>query len=75
MDIVERIKAFLQRLEVYTKLQPLTTEMSAIAIQILIEVLLILEITTNEIKRSRMSEQFRWDYCIDRRLTEDQKEL
>lgn len=56
MDIVERIKTFVQRLEAYTKVQPLTMEMSAITLQILVEVLLILEITTKEINQGRMSE-------------------
>ena len=44
----EDYQTFIQRLEAYTKVQPLTTEMSPIALQILVEVLLILEITTKD---------------------------
>lgn len=54
-DTFERVEMFLQRLEMYTEAQ-LTTEMTDILVQIMVEVLVILEIATNEINQSRMSE-------------------
>lgn len=54
LDTFERVEMFLQRLEMYTEAQ-LTTEMTDILVQIMVEVLFILEIATNEINQSRMS--------------------
>ena len=54
IDIFERIEMFFRRLEIYTEL-PSTTEMMDIIIQIMVEVLFILGITTTEIKQGRIS--------------------
>ena len=61
IDIFERIGLFFQRLENYTEV-PLTVEMVDIIVQILVEVLSILGITTKEIKQGRMSEYLLYEY-------------
>ena len=58
IDIFERIEMFFRRLEIYTEV-PSTTEMMDIITQIMVEVLSILGIATNEIKQGRMSK-----YCL-----------
>lgn len=55
MDVFERMDMFFRRVEMYTEVQ-LTIEMVDIFIQIIIEVLIILETSTNESKKDRMSE-------------------
>ena len=55
VDIFERIENFFRRLENYTEIPP-TPEMMDIIGKILVEVLLILAITTKEIKQGRTSE-------------------
>ena len=57
MDIFERIEMFFRRLETYTKV-PLTTEMTEMTIQIMVEVISILGIATKEIKQGRTSKSF-----------------
>jgi hypothetical protein len=54
IDIFERIEMFFRRLEIYTEVPP-TMEMMDVTIQIMVEVLCILGITTKEIKQGRMS--------------------
>jgi hypothetical protein len=54
-DIFDRIEMFFRRLETYTDV-PLTTGMTDIIVQIMVEVLSILGIATKEIKWGRMSE-------------------
>ena len=55
LDIFERIEMFFRRLEVYTEVEP-TPEMKDMMVQITVEVLSILGIATEEIKRGRTSE-------------------
>ena len=57
VDIFRHIEMFFRRLEMYTEV-PLSTEMTDIFIQIMVEVLCILGIATKEIRRGRMSESF-----------------
>ena len=64
VDIFERIGMFFRRLEMSTEV-PLTEEMMDITIQIMVEVLFILGVATNEIKQGRMSEQFIYEYVAD----------
>jgi hypothetical protein len=52
-----RIESFFRRLVIYTQV-PSTTEMLDTIIQIMVEVLTILGIATEEIKRGRISESF-----------------
>ncbi len=54
IDIFERMESFFLRLEVYTEVQP-TTEMKEIIIKILVEVLSILAIATNETNQGQIS--------------------
>jgi hypothetical protein len=54
VDIFERIEMFFRRLEMYTEV-PLTTEMTEMIIQIMVEVISILGIATKEIKQGRTS--------------------
>ena len=54
VDMFERIEKFFRRVEVYTEAQP-TSGMMDIIIQIIVEVLSILGIATEEIKQSRLS--------------------
>ena len=54
INIFERIEIFLRRLEIYINVPP-TTQMMDIIVQIMVEVLLILGIATEEIKQGRMS--------------------
>ena len=61
VDIFERIEMFFRRVEVYTEAQP-TSEMMNIVIQIMIEVLSILGIATEEIKQSRLSRYSLYKY-------------
>ena len=57
MDIFERIEMFFRRLEEYTDVPP-TTEMMHTIILIMVEVLSILGVATEEIGQGRTSEQF-----------------
>ena len=57
MDIFERIEMYFRRLEVYINVSP-TTEMMNTIILIMVEVLSILGVATEEIGQGRMSEQF-----------------
>ena len=61
IDIFERIEMFLRRLEIYTEV-PSSTEMMAIIIQIMVEVLSILGIATKEIKQGRLSKYLLYEY-------------
>jgi hypothetical protein len=54
VDIFERIEMFFRRIEMYTEV-PLTTEMTEIIVQIMVEVISILGIATKEIKQGRAS--------------------
>jgi hypothetical protein len=55
MDIFGRIEHFFRRLAIYTQV-PSTTEMLDTIIQVMVEVLTILGIGTEEIKQGRISE-------------------
>jgi hypothetical protein len=55
IDIFGRIESFFRRLEIYTHV-PSTTEMIETIIQIMVEVLTILGIATEEMKQGRISE-------------------
>jgi hypothetical protein len=55
IDILNRIEGFFHRLEIYTGITP-TTAMTDIIVEIMVEVLTILAITTKEVKRGRFSE-------------------
>ena len=61
IDIFERTEMFFRRLELYTEV-PLTTEMMDIIIQIMVEVLSILGITTKEIKQGQFSKYLLYIY-------------
>ena len=65
VDIFEQIKMFIQRLEIYTEVQP-TTEMMDIIVQIMVEILCILGIAAKEIKRGGMGK-----YLHHKRVTFD----
>ena len=54
IDIFERIEMFFRRLEIYTEV-PLTMEMKDMVVQIMVEVLAILGIATEDIKEGRLS--------------------
>jgi hypothetical protein len=58
MDIFERVQMFFLRLEMYTEVPP-TTEMMDTIILMMVEVLSILGVATEEIKQSRMSDSLR----------------
>ena len=55
MDLFSRIEYFFRRLEIYIKVPP-TTVMTGIAMDIVVEVLVIIGIATKELKRGLMSE-------------------
>ena len=55
IEIFGRIENFFRRLEIYTKVSP-TTDMIHIITQIMVEVITILGIATEEIKEGRISE-------------------
>jgi hypothetical protein len=54
VDIFNRIEHFFRRLEIYTVLTP-TAAMSDMIVEIMVEVLTILAITTKELKRGPLS--------------------
>jgi methyl-accepting chemotaxis protein len=54
IEIFNRIERFFHRLEIYTGITP-TAAMRGIIIEIMVEVLTILAITTKEVKRGRLS--------------------
>jgi hypothetical protein len=62
IDLFNRIEHFFRRLEIYTGITP-TMAMMDMIIEIMVEVLSILVITTKEVKRGRLSE------LISRRFT------
>ena len=55
IDVFERMENFFQRLEIYSNVSP-TPEMIGIIVKIMVEVLSILGIATEEMKQSRTSE-------------------
>ena len=55
MDLFSRIEYFFRRLEIYIEVPP-TTVMTGIAMDIIVEVLVIIGIATKEVKRGLMSE-------------------
>jgi len=55
MDLFSRIEYFFRRLQIYTEVPP-TTVMTGIAMDIVVEVLIIIGIATKEMKRGLMSE-------------------
>ena len=55
MDLFSRIEYFFRRLEIYIEVPP-TTVMTGIAMDIVVEVLVIIGIATKEVKRGLMSE-------------------
>jgi len=65
MDLFSRIEYFFRRLEIYIEVPP-TIVITAIAVDIVVEVLTILGIATKEVKRGLMSELIsRWFIIID----------
>jgi hypothetical protein len=54
-DIFNRVEHFFRRLEIYTDLTP-TTAMMDMIVEIMVEVLTILAISTKEAKRGLLSE-------------------
>ena len=61
IDIFEHMESFFLRLGVYTEVAP-TTEMLDIIMKIMVEMLTILGIATEEIKRARTSELIIYKY-------------
>jgi hypothetical protein len=55
VELFSRIERFFSRLEIYTDITP-TTAMTAIIIDIMVEILSILAIATKEVKNGRLSE-------------------
>jgi hypothetical protein len=55
IDLLESIKNFLSRLDIYTKV-PLTAAMTDIVVKLLVEVLSILALATKQAKQSTLSE-------------------
>lgn len=55
LDLFERIQNFLTRLNIYSGIPP-TTEMTAILVKIMAEVLSILALSTKEMQERRISE-------------------
>ena len=55
IDIFERIENFFKRLETYTEVPP-TAAMTDIIVKIMVEVLNVFAIATNEIRQGRTSE-------------------
>ena len=56
-DLLESTESFLRRLDIYTKI-PQTTAMTEIIVKILVELLSILAIATQEVKQGRLSVSF-----------------
>ena len=61
IDIFERIEKVFQRLEIYTRISP-PPEMIDIIVKIMVEVLSILGIATKEMKQSRTSKKFLYNW-------------
>jgi hypothetical protein len=61
-DVFNRIERFFGRLEIYTSITP-TMAMKDIIIEIMVEVLTILAITTKEVQRGRLSESMSDRFC------------
>ncbi len=55
IDIFNRLEHFFRRLEIYVGITP-TTAMTDMIVEIMVEVLTILAVTTKEVKRGRLSE-------------------
>jgi hypothetical protein len=55
VDVFSQIERFLNCLESYTQVQP-TSAMTSIIVEIMVEILAILEIATNEIKQRQSSD-------------------
>jgi len=55
VDLFESIERFLNRLDIYTRIE-LTTPMIGILVKIMSEILSALALATKEVKRGRMSE-------------------
>jgi hypothetical protein len=55
IELFNRIERFFRRLEIYTSITP-STAMTDIVVEIMVEVLMILAITTKNVKRGRLSE-------------------
>jgi hypothetical protein len=55
VDIFQHIESFFRRLEMYTEVRP-TTEMVDLFVEIIVEVISILGIATEEIRKGRLSE-------------------
>ena len=54
LDLFESICSFLQRLDIYTKVQPMT--MSEIIVKILVELIHTLAVATKQIRQGKLSE-------------------
>ena len=55
VDLLESIKHFLQRLEIYTTISP-TAAMTEIVVKVFVELLSILALATKQIRQGRLSE-------------------
>jgi hypothetical protein len=62
-DLFNRIEHFFHRLEIYTDITP-TMAMTDIIVGIMVEVLIILAIVTEEAKRGRLSESMSHRFTI-----------
>ena len=63
IHLFNRIEHFFQRLEIYTGITP-TTAMINMIVEIMVEVLNILAIATEEVKRGRLSESMLYRFTI-----------
>jgi hypothetical protein len=64
LDLFESICSFLQRLDIYTKVQP-TRAMSEVIIKILVQLLRTFAVATKQIKQGRLSGSVSKDIFLD----------
>ena len=64
IDLFESICSFLQRLDIYTKVQP-TRAMSEVIVKILVQLLHTFAVATKQIKQGRLSESVSEDILLD----------
>jgi hypothetical protein len=63
-DIFNRIEHFFRRLEIYTAVLTPTAAMTNIIVEIMVEVLTILAITTKELKYGPLSELISHEFAL-----------
>ena len=63
IDVFNPIERFFQRLDIYTGITP-TAAMMDMIVEIMVEVINILAITTKEVKRGRLSESMSLIFTI-----------